>query len=567
MRIIPGTACATPMHRVTALLTVLFFFSSPGSLSAQTVGTCAPGAASADLDVANVRARVFNSGGLFFQGGSPVYEQPKGSGITAIFASNLWVGGRVNGDLRVSAATYADREFWPGPLADQAIPPADCSVYDRIWKVSDSDIRTYDDGGAATQDMIDWPWDLGAPVSDGDGNPDNYDLAAGDRPYVYGDQTLWWVMNDAGNAHIRTGSLPIGLEVRGAAFAVDDPRGGWLPDATFYRFELVNRNAVEIRDMYFGLWSDVDLGNFRDDYIGSDSLLGLGFGYNGDDLDEGDDGYGAPPPAIGHIFVRGPVADADGIDNDGDGAADESGERRRATAFVFYNSDATIQGGPTLAIEYYRYLIPRWRDGSRITRGGSGWGFSSSPVSFMYSGHPPAFWSEDNLDGQGLSNTPSDRRFVLATGPFDMAPGGTEEVVVAILWARGADRHDSVALLKTYAADAYGSIGSIMEFNPSPTTTDDDGPPVDRLAGVAHYPNPARSQSTVEVTVAEPGPVRLRLYDMLGREVRTVVHGFFAAGSHVVHVDVSTLAAGVYYYRLEFRRGSAASRVVVAGSP
>ena len=40
----------------------------------------------------------------------------------------------------------------------------------------------------------------------------NYDLAAGDRPEVFGHQAAFWVMNDVGNVHQSTDSPPIGLE-------------------------------------------------------------------------------------------------------------------------------------------------------------------------------------------------------------------------------------------------------------------------------------------------------------------------------------------------------------------
>ena len=113
-------------------LLLAFFLCLFSPARGQTVGTCNLGAATADLDVANVRARMHNLGGLFWIGGNPVYEVPKDSGQNSIFATNLWIGGFVDGELRMSAATYSDWEFWPGPLDENGNPPEDCSVYDRI---------------------------------------------------------------------------------------------------------------------------------------------------------------------------------------------------------------------------------------------------------------------------------------------------------------------------------------------------------------------------------------------------------------------------------------------------
>ena len=56
--------------------------------------------------------------------------------------------------------------------------------------------------------------------------------------------------------------------------------------------------------MILAQWSDPDLGNANDDYVGCDTTLSLGFVYNGDNNDES--GYGAAPPAMGYDFFQGP---------------------------------------------------------------------------------------------------------------------------------------------------------------------------------------------------------------------------------------------------------------------
>ena len=557
------------MNRLISAILLTLLAPTADRVLAQTPGACETGVASAELDVADVRARVFNTGGLFFQGsGFGVYEVPKGSGAHSLFASNLWIGGMVNGELRVSAADYADREFWPGPLDAAGNPPADCLPYDRIWKVSDEDIRTYESTGVATLDMQEWPWELGAPVFDGDGSPDNYNLAGGDRPFVYGDQMAWWIMNDAGNQHTSTDTPPMGLEIRASAFAANGPVGTWLPTATFYRYELVYRGSMPIDSMYFGMWSDVDVGNSSDDFVGSDSLLGLGYAFNGDDDDEGERGYGSTPPAVGTLFARGPRAEADGVDNDGDESIDEPGETRRATSFVFYNSDATVQGNPRSGPDFYSYLVPTWLDGEPITFGGYGRGFTTTPTSFMFSGNPPDYWTEENLDGEGLRNPPSDRRFVLATGPFRMEPGQTEEIVVAVLWARGADRLESVALLKTFAGIAYDAVGAVMEFDATATGLDERSGGTAAGAGfhLQHYPNPVSGQAVVSFDLERAMSVRLVLYDAIGRAMKTLAVGHYARGRHNVMLDGGSLSSGVYYYRLETGAGASVRALVLAPS-
>jgi hypothetical protein len=436
-------------------------------LHAQTTGTCAPATATVDLDVNNVRARLYNMGGLFWKGAGNVYNVPKalpGQPISpnAIFAAGIWMGGTVGGQLRMGAATYSDWEFWPGPLDASGNLPGDgdCSRYDRMWSIYRADLERYDETGAATDDLREWPWEIGAPVKDGDGNPNNYNLAGGDRPDLIGDQMVWWVMNDVGNVHQSVGTPPMGLEVQGTAFSFDQTGIvdiGHLDNTTFYRYKLLYKGQTPLTNAWFGIWSDTDLGNASDDFVGTDTTLGLAFFYNADNFDDGADGYGDDPPAQGYDFLQGPTALPDGRDNDRDGLIDEPGERHPMTRTIYYSGDASVIGNPrNNTLDYYQYLQGIWADGRRMCHGGVGHPTLSPPgtctgvADFMFPGDPVTaqFWSERNADGAGGPNVPSDRRFLMSTGPFEMQPGQTEEILFAIVWARGTDHLDSLVRLR-----------------------------------------------------------------------------------------------------------------------
>jgi len=66
-----------------------------------------------------------------------------------------------------------------------------------------------------------------------------------------------------------------------------------------------------------------------------------------------------------------------------------------------------------------------------------------------------------------------------------------------------------------------------------------------------NYPNPFNPSTVILYSVAADGPVTLRVYDVLGREVRELVKGFQTAGRHTASFDGSGLASGMYFYRLE----------------
>ncbi len=427
---------------------------------------CNTGSASRDLDANNVRARLYNNGHLFWRGSGNVYTVPKTGRANAIFASGIWLGGMVGDEMRFAGTDYGPFEFFPGPLDDQGNPPADCSPFDRIFSITSADLDAFEAGEPHTSDIEDWPWDLGAPVVDGDGNPNNYNLEGGDRPELTGTQTAWWIMNDVAGTHGWSQSAPIGLEVQVTAFSFR--RADALNNTTFYRYKLIYKGSEQLTRAYFGIWSDPDLGNAGDDYVGSDTTLGMGFAYNGDDFDDTSVGYGSQPPAVGYDYFQGPLVNNDGIDNDGDGEIDEDDERIAMSKFIYYNNDSSPIGNPFTGSEAYGYLRGIWRDGQPVTLGGDGYG-GDILVDYMFPGDPVSgeFWSEENIDGDGSRNTPADRRFLLSSGPFIMNPGDEQEIVYGIVWSQGADRLASVAKMKS--DDALAQAAFDVDFQlPSP---------------------------------------------------------------------------------------------------
>jgi len=423
------------MRLATAL--ALLLLAAPAL--AQTPGTCAPASAEADLDIADIRARVFNGGNLFF-GNTTVagngYFVPKFSGHSTIFAAGIWIAGLVGGDLRVAGSTYDRFEFWPGPLEPGAtLPdPDDCSPYDRIWTVSVLDVERYDDEGIATNDLAAWPVDLGAPVIDGDGIADNYNLEGGDRPEVLGHQTAFWVMNDVGNEHRKNQTLPIGLEVRVTAFATAEAP---LERHTFYRYEVINRNSQPFEAARFGLFADPDLGDAADDYVGSDSTRQMAFVYNGDE----DDAVYGTPPAAGYDFLSG------------------------AGVSMNFAGSFGPTSDPVGGEDVYNYLRGTWRDGTPMTEGGYGYQTGGDIVTWAYPGNPvtQSFWSEiDN------NNPPGDRSHLLATEAFTLAPGESRTFDLALLFAQGEGYLDSVAELQTTSDAVQARYDAGDLFVPSP---------------------------------------------------------------------------------------------------
>jgi hypothetical protein len=73
---------------------------------------------------------------------------------------------------------------------------------------------------------------------------------------------------------------------------------------------------------------------------------------------------------------------------------------------------------------------------------------------------------------------------------------------------------------------------------------------VDKVELLGTYPNPAQSHATVRYALPETQEVSLRLYDVLGRQVQTIVRAE-QEGRHKRRVDLSELSSGVYFLRLQ----------------
>ncbi|MCC7158718.1 MAG: T9SS type A sorting domain-containing protein [Ignavibacteria bacterium] len=65
-----------------------------------------------------------------------------------------------------------------------------------------------------------------------------------------------------------------------------------------------------------------------------------------------------------------------------------------------------------------------------------------------------------------------------------------------------------------------------------------------------NFPNPFNPSTMIQYTIADAQQVELRVYDMLGREVQTLVNNVQSAGSYNVMFNAGNLASGVYFYKL-----------------
>jgi hypothetical protein len=140
--------------------------------------------------------------------------------------------------------------------------------------------------------------------------------------------------------------------------------------------------------------------------------------------------------------------------------------------------------------------------------------------------------------------------YYVATGPFDLAMGDTLQFSVAMIFGQ-----DEAEVLENEA-----TVDSLMDEEFTRTDREAASTPQAASALQPNYPNPFREQTTIEYALDQPGRVRLAVYDLLGRRVRTLVDERQSAGRHSMTFDAETLPGGVYVYRLTAPGGRQVTR-------
>ena len=78
-----------------------------------------------------------------------------------------------------------------------------------------------------------------------------------------------------------------------------------------------------------------------------------------------------------------------------------------------------------------------------------------------------------------------------------------------------------------------------------------------------NYPNPFNPTTTIEFQLKTAGKVQLKVYNMLGKEVASLLDIKMAPGFHQVNFDASSLASGIYFYKLMANEFVATKKMII----
>lgn len=105
-----------------------------------------------------------------------------------------------------------------------------------------------------------------------------------------------------------------------------------------------------------------------------------------------------------------------------------------------------------------------------------------------------------------------------------------------------------------YCSEVIKSAGAMilkyMAMN-APTTVKDDEYSLYNFVLHQNYPNPFNPVTVIRYQLSDNSEVTLKVYDVLGNEVATLVNEYKPAGNYEIEFDALQLSCGVYYYRLQ----------------
>jgi hypothetical protein len=101
-----------------------------------------------------------------------------------------------------------------------------------------------------------------------------------------------------------------------------------------------------------------------------------------------------------------------------------------------------------------------------------------------------------------------------------------------------------------WGAGQGGMIGKFISELPTQVINQQERQP-EGFELLQNYPNPFNPSTTIEFALPKSAFVTLKVYNLLGEEVATLMAEQQSAGIHKLNWDARGLASGVYLYRLE----------------
>ncbi len=217
-------------------------------------------------------------------------------------------------------------------------------------------------------------------------------------------------------------------------------------------------------------------------------------------------------------------------------------------------------------------------DGTKIACGTlvfvSGGGFDGR-IKYFNTSSSTAVWTYPNTGDQVTSVSFSKNGKILAASTYGDLGNNNSDLLVfktsipaaapifgvsspgSFFWCNAsADGSTVIASGKAIHARSFGNGGEVynvfIDTNDVPLAIGNNTTPA-KFSLEQNYPNPFNPETEISFSIPEAGFVTLRLYDLLGREVKLLTNRNYSAGSYSTRFNAAGLGSGIYFYTLEAR--------------
>jgi hypothetical protein len=345
---------------------------------------------------------------------------------------------------------------------------------------------------AFSDDPSTWHPVIGWPVKDSSGNP-----------IFISDQDSYCIYSDSTNS---VSLLDLFIHQTGYVFANDSTK-----DIIFFKYEVINNTQTEYDSLYFSLYCDIDIGDvsggvpeYADDRIGYDKenhfLYFFDDGYT-PEWSDSTTGY------FGIVFLETPLT-------------------------------TNLQSGIT---DFHYNLYDDDVDVDTIQFGilSSSEGLYNSIIGYKYF-HPG---NTGDIHFDDTSTVPLSGLDIvgnISSGPYSLSTNQGLVFYTAIIGGDDFnDIHQNMYTSRNVIKAILTEVDEKFEHNI----------PVG-FALSQNYPNPFNPSTSIQYAVISRQFVSLKVYDILGNEIATLVNEEKPSGIYEVEFSASSLTSGVYFYQL-----------------
>jgi hypothetical protein len=378
------------------------------------------------------------------------------------------------------------------------------------------------------------------------------------------------------------GGLGLRVEVRGFQWS-----NLAIEDIVFWHYDVINISDYNYDSTAFGFYWDSGVGDLSDSYddmASYDKKLDIAYSYDYDGIAIQDNwitGY------VGYSFLESPGNALNGIDDDEDSMIDERRDdgidndgdwiaytdvnnngKWDASENEPLNNDVGQDG---IGISDSVYSGPDLGEGDGIPTNGEPnfdktdkdesdqIGLTSFAIEVIYNKGPLSLWPKnDEVIWNRLMHENTDTliqnaniQVMFGSGSFPLMMNKRERFSVALVFGNDLD---DLILNKNFAQSFYNnnylSPDSVTEVNENNLSGD-----LYDFELEQNHPNPFNPSTKIRYQIPQDGIVTLKIYDILGAEVATLVNEEKVAGKYEVNFSTTggatSLASGVYIYKIQ----------------